>query len=317
MPITLHANKFIGTLSNLIAQTYVMNFFQTEELDELIDVFKKGNITYGGGEVVYTVGIPEVQDLNAEQSSLLAVTKPTITETFVPIRNYKVIPLTINNYLMANAFVNENAMSVLVAYLLRSMEVAKKVRVRNSIIQTLSEYILLDDTAFYEINVTGKEITETMSGLEANGTKTYNTNLLYQTLKSQVKNIALGKGGGSNNGKYVTSEDLVAIINASTYAMLEINTLATLLNSDKATANIRIVVVEDDFDEAYEGVFKDGDIWLVQRSALRFGFNYEVATSFFDASNLNTNHWLHFAYYSRFISSGVFTIIHCDNFSLE
>lgn len=314
MPITLQANKFIGTLSNLIAQTYVMDFFQTEELDELIDVFKKGNITYGGGEVVYTVGIPTVQNLNAEQSSLLTVTKPTISEEFIPIENYKVIPLTINNYLMANAFVNENAMSVLVAYLLKSMEVAKKVEVRNAIINALSSHFVDTDV---QIEVTGKEISEAMSGLDANGTKTYNTNLLYQTLKTQVKNIGFGKGGGANTGKYVTSNDLVAIMTTSTYSMLEINTLATLLNSDKATANIRIVVVEDGFDDAYEGALNDGFVWIVQRSALRFGFNYEVATSFFDASNLNTNHWLHFAYYSRFVSSGVGTVIKCTNFALE
>jgi hypothetical protein len=291
-----------------------MDFFQTEELDELIDVFKKGNITYGGGEVVYSVGIPQVQNLNAEQSSLLAVTKPTISEEFIPIENYKVIPLTINNYLMANAFVNENAMSVLVAYLLKSMEVAKKVEVRNAIIQALSEHFV---DAGFQIEVAGKEISEAMSGLDANGTKTYNTNLLYQTLKTQVKNIAFGKGGGSNTGKYVTSNDLVAIMNTSTYSMLEINTLATLLNSDKATANIRIVVVEDGFDDAYESLLYNGVIWVVQRSALRFGFNYEVATSFFDASNLNTNHWLHFAYYSRFVASGVGTVIKCTNFALE
>lgn len=314
MPITLQANKFIGTLSNLIAQTYVMNFFQTEDLDELIDVFKKGNITYGGGEVVYTVGIPQVQDLNAEQSSLLTVTKPTITEEFIPINNYKVIPLTINNYLMANAFVNENAMSVLVAYLLMSMEVAKKVNVRNAIIEALSAYFT---DGIPQINITGKELTEDMSGLDANGTKTYNTNLLYQTLKTQVKNIGFGKGHGTNAGKYVTSNDLVAIMTASTYSMLEINTLATLLNSDKATANIRVVVVEDGFDGAYEGTLNNGDVWLVQRSALRFGFNYEVATSFFDASNLNTNHWLHFAYYSQFVSGGVGVAINCSNFALE
>lgn len=315
MPITLQANKFIGTLSNLIAQTYVMNFFQTEELDELIDVFKKGNITYGGGEVVYSVGIPQVQNLNAEQSSLLSVTKPTISEEFIPIESYKVIPLTINNYLMANAFVNENAMSVLVAYLLKSMEVAKKVEVRNAIISALSSHFA--DISSETIEVTGKEISETMSGLEANGTKTYNTNLLYQALKTEVKNIGFGKGVGNNTGKYVTSNDLVAIMTASTYSMLEINTLATLLNSDKATANIRIVVVEDGFDEGYEGSLIAGYVWLVQRSALRFGFNYEVATSFFDASNLNTNHWLHFAYYSRFIGNGVGSVIKCNNFSLE
>lgn len=315
MPITLQANKFIGTLSNLIAQTYVMDFFQTEELDELIDVFKKGNITYGGGEVVYTVGIPTVQNLNAEQSSLLTVTKPTISEEFIPIENYKVIPLTINNYLMANAFVNENAMSVLVAYLLKSMEVAKKVEVRNAIIQTLSEHFLSDNIS--GVVIKGKEITEAMGGLDANATKTYNTNLLYQTLKTQVKNIGFGKGGGTNQGKYVTTDDLVAIMTTSTYSMLEINTLATLLNSDKATANIRIVVVEDGFDDNYEGTLLAGYVWLVQRSALRFGFNYEVATSFFDASNLNTNHWLHFAYYSKFVTSGVALKIECENFSLE
>lgn len=314
MPITLQANKFIGTLSNLIAQTYVMNFFQTEDLDELIDVFKKGNITYGGGEVVYTVGIPQVQDLNAEQSSLLTVTKPTINEEFIPIDKYKVIPLTINNYLMANAFVKEDAMSVLVGYLLLSMEVAKKVDVRNAIIGALSTYFA---DGVPQINITGKELTEDMSGLDANGTKTYNTNLLYQTLKTQVKNIAFGKGEGTNAGKYVTSNDLVAIMTTSTYSMLEINTLATLLNSDKATANIRIVVVEDAFDEKYEGVFNAGDVWLVQRSALRFGFNYEVATSFFDASNLNTNHWLHFAYYAQFVNGGVGASIKCLNFALE
>lgn len=314
MPITLQANKFIGTLSNLIAQTYVMNFFQTEELDELIDVFKKGNITYGGGEVVYTVGIPAVQDLNAEQSSLLSVTKPTISEEFIPIEYYKVIPLTINNYLMANAFVNENAMSVLVAYLLKSMEVAKKVEVRNAIISVLSSHFV-DSVPSIEVN--GKEITEAMSGLDANATKTYNTNLIYQALKTQVKNIAFGKGTGVNTGKYVTSDDLVAIINATTYSMLEINTLATLLNSDKATANIRMVVVEDGFDDSYSKALKDGYVWLVQRSALRFGFNYEVATSFFDASNLNTNHWLHFAYYAKFVTNGVGAIINCLNFSLE
>lgn len=317
MPITLQANKFIGTLSNLIAQTYVMDFFQTEDLDELIDVFKKGNITYGGGEVVYTVGIPQVQDLNAEQSSLLTVTKPTITEEFIPIDKYKVIPLTINNYLMANAFVDENAMSVLIAYLLRSMEVAKKVHIRNAILTALDDGYAL--TAPTDLEFTGKAVTEQMNGLEANATRTYNANALFRLIKQQVKLIGLGYGSGQS-GKYVNPSDLVVLIGAGTYASLEVDTLATLMNSDKVTTNVRIVVIEDNASDATEGhsnLGNEGFAYIVQRSALRFGFNYEVATSFFDASNLNTNHWLHFAYYAKFVNNGIYIPIQITNFSIE
>lgn len=311
MAITLQANKFIGTLSNLIGQTYVMNFFQTQELDDVIDTFKKGNIAYGNGEVVYSVSVPEVKDLDITQTSLLTYTAPSITEEYIPISEYKVIPITINNYLLQNAFLNENAMSVLVSYILMSMDVAKKVHVRNAILGSLNTAIA--GTSVSAISITGKEVTADMSGLDANATRTYNTNAIYRTLKSAVKNIALGKGNGTNEGKYVTSDDLVALINASTYASLEVDTLATLLKSDKATANIRMVVIADD-DASNIG---DGVVAILQKSALRFGFFYEVATAFFDASNLNTNHWLHFSYYNKFVATGVYQKIVCTNFSVE
>ena len=43
--------------------------------------------------------------------------------------------------------------------------------------------------------------------------------------------------------------------------------------------------------------------WLMHKEKLQYGYFYEVATNFYDASNLSQNNWLHFAYYLDTVSA--------------
>lgn len=89
---------------------------------------------------------------------------------------------------------------------------------------------------------------------------------------------------------------LKLIIKQNEDADILVDSLAYLLNSDKITEAQRwsktYVVPDEQFTGNTNFV-----AWLMHNKKIQYGYFYEVATSFFDASTLNQSDWLHFAYY--------------------
>lgn len=317
MPITLNANKFIGTLSNLICYTfYKDNYHLGDNIDALLEAFRSDDTANGDGKLVLTSDLPVVKDLVVNTSTLLTSVPPEIQEQYIPVTKFKYIQLTVNRYLMRGGFEDEYAMANLISYLLNNMRIAKRLQLKTDIETVITKITTNNPTTQ---TVTGlARPTDTPTAVELNAVRTYNTNLIYRTLLTVIQKLGLGyelnitdKITGNDTFKaYERPNNIVCLISPSTMASMDVDTLATLLNSNKITQKINVNFIEND-------TITDGKILIVSKDKIQYGYFYQVATSFFDASNLNQQDFLHFSYYCDQIERAPAVLIECTNFHVE
>lgn len=317
MPITLNANKFIGTLSNLICYTfYKDNYHLGDNIDALLEAFRSDDTINGDGKLVLTSDLPVVKDLVVNTSTLLTSVPPEIQEQYIPVTKFKYIQLTVNRYLMRGGFEDEYAMANLISYLLNNMRIAKRLQLKSDIEAVITEILANNPTTQ---TVTGlAKPTTSPTAVELNAVRTYNTNLIYRTLLTVIQKLGLGyelnitdKTSGNDTFKaYERPNNIVCLISPSTMASMDVDTLATLLNSNKITQKINVNFIEND-------TITDGEILIVSKDKIQYGYFYQVSTSFFDASNLNQQDFLHFSYYCDQIERAPAVLIECTNFHVE
>lgn len=317
MPITLNANKFIGTLSNLICYTfYKDNYHLGDNIDALLEAFRSDDTINGDGKLVLTSDLPVVKDLVVNTSTLLTSVPPEIQEQYIPVTKFKYIQLTVNRYLMRGGFEDEYATANLISYLLNNMRIAKRLQLKSDIEAVIAEILTNNPT---KQTVTGlAKPTDNPTAVELNAVRTYNTNLIYRTLLTVIQQLGLGyelnvtdvTTGNDTFEAYERPDNIVCLVEPSTMASMDVDTLATLLNSNKITQKINVNFIENE-------AIPDGEVLLLSKDKIQYGYFYQVATSFFDASNLNQQDFLHFSYYCDQIERAPAVLIECTNFHVE
>lgn len=317
MPITLNANKFIGALSNLICYTfYKDNYHLGDNIDALLEAFRSDDTINGDGKLVLTSDLPVVKDLVVNTSTLLTSVPPEIQEQYIPVTKFKYIQLTVNRYLMRGGFEDEYAMANLISYLLNNMRIAKRLQLKSDIETVIAEILANNPT---KQTVTGlARPTGTPTAVELNAVRTYNTNLIYRTILTVIQMLGLGyelnvtdkTTGNDTFEAYERPENIVCLVEPSTMASMDVDTLATLLNSNKITQKINVNFIENE-------AIADGTVLVLSKDKIQYGYFYQVATSFFDASNLNQQDFLHFSYYCDQIERAPAVLIECTNFHVE
>lgn len=317
MAITLNANKFVGTLSNLICYTfYKDNYHLGDNIDALLEAFRSDDTINGDGKLVLTSDLPVVKDLVVNTSTLLTSVPPIIQEQYIPVTKFKYIQLTVNRYLMRGGFEDEYAMANLISYLLNNMRIAKRLQLKSDIETVITEILTNNPTTQTVAGLT--KPTTNPTAVELNAVRTYNTNLIYRTLLSVIQKLGLGyelnvTDKTSDNDTfeaYERPDNIVCLISPSTMASMDVDTLATLLNSNKITQKINVNFIENE-------TIDDGKVLLLSKDKIQYGYFYQVATSFFDASNLNQQDFLHFSYYCDQIERAPAVLIKCTNFHIE
>lgn len=317
MAITLNANKFVGTLSNLICYTfYKDNYRLGDNIDALLEAFRSDDTINGDGKLVLTSDLPVVKDLVVNTSTLLTSVPPVIQEQYIPVTKFKYIQLTVNRYLMRGGFEDEYAMANLISYLLNNMRIAKRLQLKADIETVITEILTNNPTTQTVAGLT--KPTTNPTAVELNAVRTYNTNLIYRTLLSVIQKLGLGyelnvTDKTSDNDTfeaYERPDNIVCLISPSTMASMDVDTLATLLNSNKITQKINVNFIENE-------TIDDGNVLLLSKDKIQYGYFYQVATSFFDASNLNQQDFLHFSYYCDQIERAPAVLIKCTNFHIE
>lgn len=317
MAITLNANKFVGTLSNLICYTfYKDNYHLGDNIDALLEAFRSDDTVNGDGKLVLTSDLPVVKDLVVNTSTLLTSVPPVMQEQYIPVTKFKYIQLTVNRYLMRGGFEDEYAMANLISYLLNNMRIAKRLQLKSDIETVITEILTNNPTARTVAGLTKPATNPT--AVELNAIRTYNTNLIYRTLLSVIQKLGLGyelnvTDKTSDNDTfeaYERPDNIVCLISPSTMASMDVDTLATLLNSNKITQKINVNFIENE-------TIDDGKVLLLSKDKIQYGYFYQVATSFFDASNLNQQDFLHFSYYCDQIERAPAVLIECTNFHVE
>lgn len=317
MPITLNANKFIGTLSNLICYTfYKDNYHLGDNIDALLEAFRSDDTVNGDGKLVLTSDLPIVKDLVVNTSTLLTSVPPEIQEQYIPVTKFKYIQLTVNRYLMRGGFEDEYAMANLISYLLNNMRIAKRLQLKSDI-ESVIVKILTNNPTKQTVAGLAKPTTSP-TAVELNAVMTYNTNLIYRTLLTVIQKLGLGyklnitdkRTANDTFDAYERPNNIACLINPSTMASMDVDTLATLLNSNKIAQKINVNFIEND-------TIAEGEILIVSKDKIQYGYFYQVATSFFDASNLNQQDFLHFSYYCDQIERAPAVLIKCTNFHVE
>lgn len=317
MPITLNANKFIGTLSNLICYTfYKDNYHLGDNIDALLEAFRSDDTINGDGKLVLTSDLPVVKDLVVNTSTLLTSVPPEIQEQYIPVTKFKYIQLTVNRYLMRGGFEDEYATANLISYLLNNMRIAKRLQLKTDI-ETVIAKILTNNPTTQTVTGLAKP-TGSPTAVELNAVRTYNTNLIYRTLLTVIQQLGLGyelnvtdvTTGNDTFEAYERPDNIVCLVKPSTMASMDVDTLATLLNSNKITQKINVNFIENE-------TIPDGEVLLLSKDKIQYGYFYQVATSFFDASNLNQQDFLHFSYYCDQIERAPAVLIECTNFHVE
>lgn len=317
MPITLNANKFVGTLSNLICYTfYKDNYHLGDNIDALLEAFRSDDTINGDGKLVLTSDLPVVKDLVVNTSTLLTSVPPVIQEQYIPVTKFKYIQLTVNRYLMRGGFEDEYAMATLISYLLNNMRIAKRLQLKSDIENVIAKILTNNPTTR---TVTGlARPTGTPTAVELNAVRTYNTNLIYRTILTVIQMLGLGyelnvtdkTTGNGTFEAYERPDNIVCLVEPSTMASMDVDTLATLLNSNKITQKINVNFIENE-------AIADGSVLVLSKDKIQYGYFYQVATSFFDASNLNQQDFLHFSYYCDQIERAPAVLIECTNFHAE
>lgn len=317
MAITLNANKFVGTLSNLICYTfYKDNYHLGDNIDALLNAFRSDDTINGDGKLVLTSDLPVVKDLVVDTSTLLTSVPPVIQEQYIPVTKFKYIQLTVNRYLMRGGFEDEYAMANLISYLLNNMRIAKRLQLKTDIETVIAEILANNPTTQ---TVTGlARPTGNPTAVELNAVRTYNTNLIYRTILTVIQMLGLGyklnvtdkTTENDTFEAYERPENIVCLVEPSTMASMDVDTLATLLNSNKITQKINVNFIENE-------AIADGEVLVLSKDKIQYGYFYQVATSFFDASNLNQQDFLHFSYYCDQIERAPAVLIECTNFHVE
>ena len=107
-------------------------------------------------------------------------------------------------------------------------------------------------------------------------------------------------GINGNDTQMFNGSSLVSLVPYSVSNMLTVDALATLLNSSKITDSLswlKTIITEDLQIQAVGAPSALNSIIIMHKDKIKYGYFYQVDTSFFDASNLNLNHWLHFSFY--------------------
>lgn len=317
MAITLNANKFVGTLSNLICYTfYKDNYHLGDNIDALLNAFRSDDTINGDGKLVLTSDLPVVKDLVVNTSTLLTSVPPVMQEQYIPVTKFKYIQLTVNRYLMRGGFEDEYAMATLISYLLNNMRVAKRLQLKSDIENVIAKILTNNPTTQ---TVTGlAKPTANPTAVELNAVRTYNTNLIYRTILTVIQMLGLGyelnvtdvTTGNDTFEAYERPDNIVCLVEPSTMASMDVDTLATLLNSNKITQKINVNFIENE-------AIGDGKVLVLSKDKIQYGYFYQVSTSFFDASNLNQQDFLHFSYYCDQIERAPAVLIECTNFHIE
>lgn len=306
--ITLQANKWLGVLTNLIGFAQMLDTIQTGSVSRLIRSAEDIPTPYGDGKVVYSANIPAVKDLDAENSTLLKATKPDVREQYLPVTDYKVVPLSINRYLVANVFCNETIMADFAAYVLVTMEKSRDVYLYQAILEQYVDYVPTQATQTLTVNLINTAVITT-GAADVQAAKISNANTIVSALIKLLRSMEAPSNAYNDEKltEIIDGSSLKLIINNDFDVDLIVNTFATLFGAGKITEEERwsetIGIPSEQLVNAGQSDTSKLIGWFGDRKKVQFGYFYEVATSFFDGSTLNENHFLHFSIYIGTVKS--------------
>lgn len=308
----LNQNEFIVNLMNLIVKTKLNRTTSGRRINDLIDAVMVDNVSYGDSMAVISVDTLATKDYS-DQTSLLQKNLPKVDEQVLTTTDKKMIVVTINRYIMAGAFANEDSLSQCIAEIESMLDKTKNIYMYRKTVGAFENWKPVDPTdntgiklvnegtqtkEIELIDTTGMTGSTLIESQKANALKVYqvirSTSLAMQAPSRLYNEIKFEEMYNADDLIYITNETFDTQIN--TYA------IASLLNSDKLD-NIKlydksIIIPSEQFTNADTKTKTIG--WLASKYKYQIAPRFITATSFFDGSTLNLNEFLHFWLISGF-----------------
>ena len=310
MIMQFNQNEFVGGLTNLCVNVYV-NDAVAEGQDRLVASCMHEAVSFGDKAALISVDTLPVSDY-ADASSLLSVVKPIMDEQQLDTTDRKKIQVTLNKYLMAGAFTGEYSLAEAFAVILSMLTKTKDIYLYKKVVAAYEGYVggkendgtLKPMLATQTITIDLVDVSELTSEVEKQAARTANSNKCLEVMLKTYHNLCAPSRKYNELGYETKSKpsDLKFVVNDNFETGFVTNSFATLLNSgrisEKETWSETIVIPEDQFasDTTKENVIG----WFGHKDKYQIKPRFEVGTSFFDASNLNQNDWLHFWLISGF-----------------
>lgn len=304
MAITLASNAFLSALTNLVAYTFVVPQFKDGGMSELLAKCKYEDATTGDGVVFRTAGIGSEGNLNIASSSLLTPAAPSgATEQYIAINNKKVIPLTINKNILAQAFVNETGLSDYISATLKGMDIVKKNAIFTNLVGNIDGYTPTATNG--NVTVTTFDTSSLLDPKQLASALDYNSKALLKAISKDAKAIGyLNTTYNDAGAPFVADKgDLYLIMTDGARLGIDFDTLATMFSPEYLNKNgiSEVISLPDSLLPTW--VSNDVACLLCHRNKFVYGFLYQFAGMFFDMSNLNEQHFVHYAYYDGIVSA--------------
>lgn len=307
MAITLTDNEFFSGLTNLALFMRIYATNTSKKADDFVESFMTDILERGNQKLYPYADLPSVGNYS-ETSSLLTVTKPTVGEEAIAITEKKVIKSSYSAAILDAAFTSEYGMNDFIGYLLGQMESAKTAYLYDVIINdifTKSFGAGSGAQANQLHSVDQISLTGLTSLADINGAKSYNAKELAVAMQDDIQNIQVYNALYNFKGlkEAVDYKDLRVVLVAK-YRYAEVmEVMASLLNSD---------VIDKDFEKPEVLIVPSIKVpenrtqeiaWIMHKAFYQMFYKFVINTSFFDASNLCVNNFLHFWYGKGFVEA--------------
>lgn len=307
MAITLTDNEFFSGLTNLALFMRIYATNTSKKADDFVESFMTDILERGNQKLYPYADLPSVGNYS-ETSSLLTVTKPTVGEEAIAITEKKVIKSSYSAAILDAAFTSEYGMNDFIGYLLGQMESAKTAYLYDVIINDIFTKNFGSGSGakanqLHEVDQIS--LTGLTSLADINGAKSYNAKELAVAMQDDIQNIQVYNDKYNFKGlkEAVDYKDLRVVLVAK-YRYAEVmEVMASLLNSD---------VIDKDFEKPEVLIVPSIKVpenkameiaWIMHKAFYQMFYKFVVNTSFFDASNLCVNNFLHFWYGKGFVEA--------------
>lgn len=266
-------NEFVNTLINLIG----MQRIRTKSWDNPLAVFKGAKLTYGNMIEEMAPRWIKAHSYTDEEDGDLLGTHRGEWEIFIHRMNrQEKYPITVNRAELQMAFRDEYGLSNWITAQMDAVRSSDNYDEFNSMLQLLA--IFEDRWGFYKRNLT------------AAPTNKETAEELLTDIREDIRNLTVPSttytASGFNVPVFANKRELVLITTNRTAAVLDVTTLASVFNLDKAEIEVRQISVPSLPIPDAVAILTTEDFFVCHDVL------YEN-TSFFNSNTLNENYFLH------------------------
>ena len=289
-PITLNVNEFLGSLTNLIVNTRVLQTL-SDGVRPIVKSFLKEASPFGDQDRFLSADILEDGNYEAN-SSLLTVKKPTTHEETISLTDKKKWKVSLNRFLLQGTFVDDYSLSSFYNLLVSLLTKTKNVWLYEKSITALlgfnptlpSQTITIERTPTMTDADTSKAIYLALKDIYIN----------MQAPNKLYNDIAFTEDA--------MLEDLRFYVNSKYLNMLEVSVNAFAFNLselNKWIGDNRHLVPSTYIDSANEKTVG----WIFHEDKYQIRPFFDVSTQFFDADNLVQHHYIHSWFKSGYVKA--------------